>query len=403
MRAGVVEAQRTPVQRGLRLVAGRVTLRFAHGLLTLIVPVADERPVVGGRTVGVDHHLVAVGRQRHEVLERRRVADHPGRQHRGTRQCGHHEMTEPRSPHQRPGEHDPRQRKEWQQQDSFAASQRGERDQRAEQRRRRQPRAVAPSIGDDHRDRHQERHQSLGVQQAVDQPQVRIDRGERCGNQTHRRAAQALGEHADRQHQAGTDHDRHHLVIEVARAPESRADRQHHRIQRAVERAGTMDAVGDPVEGFREPATASEHVGGRVVEERVTAIGALGSHCQQGDDSNEEPGGDHGRQRQWRSNDQLPVTAPHQCDQSHCGDHNNSQRATDHQRPHERGDHVAAQKCGAIDLEHPLVILASNQCEGRFACQQHARPGDRQRAPEPRGSALREGGRNEAHSGDDTR
>ena len=91
----VVEPERPPVQRDLRLVAGRFTLRIADLLLTLEIPVSDERPVVHRRTVGVHHHFVAVRRERHEVLERRRVADHPGSQHGDAGRDGHEQMAGP--------------------------------------------------------------------------------------------------------------------------------------------------------------------------------------------------------------------------------------------------------------------------------------------------------------------
>ena len=145
--ARVVEAERPPVQGDLRLVAGRLTLRIADALLTLEVPVADERPVVHGRAVGVDHHLVAVGRQRHELLERGRVADHPRRQHRETCEDRDGEVSPAHGTRQRARQQDPRDREQREQQDSFAACQGRKRDGGAEQSRGAQSRSITPAIG----------------------------------------------------------------------------------------------------------------------------------------------------------------------------------------------------------------------------------------------------------------
>ena len=136
----VVETERAPVERRLRFVTGWITLRLANRLLALEVPVADELPVVRGCAVGVDHHLVAVGRQRHELLEVTRCGSSTVRARRRTR-CRHHEVAKASATRQRRGSSmHPRHGEQWKQQDALAAGQRSERDHRAEQRRGRQPR-----------------------------------------------------------------------------------------------------------------------------------------------------------------------------------------------------------------------------------------------------------------------
>ena len=176
--ACVGEAERSPIQRRLRFVSWRFALRLADPLLTLVIPVADERPVVRRRAVGVHHHLVAVGRQRHELLERRGVADHPRGQHGAAGHHGHHaggataRLAHSDRVNMIHGNASSG--------SSKIPSPRASAATRSPRRtvRQCQARPITPAIGKDHRHRDQQGHQTLWVQQAVDQPQVGVDRSE---------------------------------------------------------------------------------------------------------------------------------------------------------------------------------------------------------------------------------
>ena len=250
---------------------------------------------------------------------------------------------------------------------------RGQCDHRAEQRRGRQAGPIAPAVGEDHRHRDQQGHQSLWIQQAVDLPQVWIHRGECCSRQADGVATESLTQQTGGKYDSRADEDRHHLVVEVARAPESRTDRQHDRIQRTMERAGAVRLEVSPAQRLEEATTTGKHVCGGVVEERVAVVGSLGQHRQQGDDAHEESHGDDRRQCETRSHHRSPVAVACEINNSNRGDDHNAEGGGDEQRPDERGDDIAVQEGSAVELEHPLVVLTSDQREGRFARQQHAR------------------------------
>ena len=169
----------------------------------------------------------------------------------------------------------PRHRQDEPEQEPFAAGQGRQPDQPAEERGPCERRAITPPVGDEDARRGEQREQALGEQQAVDQPQVGVDGGQGAGGDRGPSPAEAFGDERGQQHGRGADQDRHELVVDVRRAAESRRDRQHHGVQRAVERARDVGGRVEPVQRLREAATTGDRVRRDVVEERIAAVGLL--------------------------------------------------------------------------------------------------------------------------------
>ena len=106
---------------------------------------------------------------------------------------------------------------------TFTAGQGRQSDQPADERGADERWAITPAIGREDATRGEQRVQALREEQAVDQPQVRVDGREGSGRDRRPPPADAFGDERGHQHDGGADQDRHELVVDVRRAP-SRED-----------------------------------------------------------------------------------------------------------------------------------------------------------------------------------
>ncbi len=328
---GVVDALVPPELHPHRLVAGllhHLTLAF----LARERPVADEVAVVAVDAVGVVQHLVGVGRDGDRLVEGGHVAGHPGHDRQRDRSGGDHQAQGPlppgerglalrnlrvrtlgggtlggrgirvwrdgptaaqQAPHdaQRPGPEEHQRRHQHRRQDQrLAAGEHGAGDRQAQPHRTQAAGPVAVGERRPHGEGDEQREQPLGPQDAVDDPELRVAGGQRCGDPAGPVAAHAPGDQADHDDDARAGQDRQRLVGQVAVGPEERGDREVHRVQRRVDRRRLERAIPHPPERLGEAPPGAEQPGLNVVVERVAAVGVDRGDVQDRDHAPQQPG-----------------------------------------------------------------------------------------------------------------
>ena len=341
-------------------------------MLAVPLPEAEEAAAVGVVAVRVHEEFVAVGRQRYEIVERTKISQRPGGQHQNAGEGRRAELKDSTSPGKFSPEKDPRGDHEHGKEQSFAAGQRRQCRHRTHGECPHDGWAFPPAVGEEDDEEGAKSHQAFGEEDAVDQPEVGIDRGQAAGDQSDRLGSfrwsdSPSDEHGHDDH-CRADEEREDLVIDVGGSSESRRERENDRIEGSVQRTGDPVLVCDEIQGLGEATTTGEDVGGRVVEERIAAVGSGGSDGEQRRETHDEGASGHHRgavkESQRRKHATQQVSNGDRAD----GQYQNCDRRRQDDAPDgRREDRSVERRDLAPRHVDPFDVLASDDVDGRIA------------------------------------